>query len=194
MDYIWIIVSYLVGSIPFALIVGKLFKNIDVRDYGSGNLGGTNAIRVLGPKLGIPAGVLDILKAFIIVLLARLNVINFEYSPLYLGVIVSIGHCYPIFAKFKGGKAVSTTIGAVLAFSPIVAIISAAVAFTVIKITKYVSVGSTVLGVAIIMGFLFRTESQSAIIPSVLLLLFIMFRHIPNYKRLLSGNENKAKL
>ena len=193
MNILWIIVAYLIGSIPFALIVGKLFKNIDVREFGSGNLGGTNAIRVLGPKLGVPAGVLDVLKAFIVVLLARLGVIDFEFSPLYLGVIASIGHCYPIFAKFKGGKAVSTSMGTILAFSPVIALIGAAIAFSVIKITKYVSVGSTVFGSVIIISFLI-TSNQTAILPSVLLLLFIMFRHIPNYKRLLSGTENKAKL
>jgi len=193
MNILWIIVSYLIGSIPFALIVGKLFKNIDVREFGSGNLGGTNAIRVLGPKLGIPAGVLDISKAFVVVLLARLGVIDFEFSPLYLGVIASVGHCYPIFANFKGGKAVSTSIGTMLAFSPVIALISAAIAFAVIKVTKYVSVGSTAFGSVIIISFLI-TGNKTAILPSVLLLLFIMFRHIPNYKRLFSGTESKAKL
>ncbi len=193
MNILWIIVSYLIGSIPFALIVGKLFKNIDIREFGSGNLGGTNAIRVLGPKLGVPAGILDISKAFVVVILARTGVINFEFSPLYLGVIASAGHCYPIFAKFKGGKAVSTSIGTMLAFSPIIGLIAAAIAFTVIKLTKYVSVGSTVFGIVIIVSFLI-TGNQAAVLPSILLLLFIMFRHIPNYKRLISGTESKAKL
>ena len=194
MDLLWIVVSYLVGSIPFTLIVGKLFKNTDIRDFGSGNLGGTNAIRVLGPKLGIPAGALDILKALVIVLLAKLGVIEFGYSALYLGVVVSIGHCYPIFAQFKGGKAVSTTMGAALAFAPIISIITVVIAFAVIKLTKFVSVGSTILGLILVLMFVFIPGYSTEILPAALLLLLIMFRHIPNYKRLLSGNENKANL
>lgn len=194
MDLFWIIVSYFVGSIPFTLIVGKTFKNTDIRDYGSGNLGGTNAIRVLGPKYGLPAGILDILKAFVIVLLAKLGVIEFGYSALYLGVVVSIGHCYPAFAQFKGGKAVSTTIGAALAFAPIITIISAVIAFAVIKFTKFVSVGSTVLGIALVLMFVFVPGYTNDIIPAVLLLALIVFRHRSNYKRLISGNENKANL
>lgn len=194
MDLLWIIVSYVVGSIPFTLIIGKVFKNVDIRDFGSGNLGGTNAIRVLGPKYGLPAGMLDVLKAFTIVLLAKLGVIDFGYSALYLGVVVSIGHCYPMFAQFKGGKAVSTTMGAATAFAPIITIISIIIAFAVIKISKFVSVGSTILGVTLVLLFVFVPGYDTAIVPSILLLAFIMFRHIPNYKRLLSGNENKAKL
>ena len=194
MDLVWIIASYLIGSIPFTLIVGKIFKNTDIREHGSGNLGGTNAIRVLGPKLGLPAGILDISKAFIVVLLAKLGVIEFGYSALYLGVVASLGHCYPIFAQFKGGKAVSTTIGAALAFAPIITIISVVTAFLVIKLTKFVSVGSTILGIILVLMFVFVPGYKSDIIPAALLLLLIMFRHIPNYKRLLSGNENKANL
>jgi len=194
MELFWIIASYLIGSIPFTLIIGKLFKNTDIRDHGSGNLGGTNAIRVLGPKLGLPAGILDISKALTVVLLAKYGVIDFGFSALYLGVAASIGHCFPLFAQFKGGKAVSTTIGAVLAFAPVITIISAVIAFTVIKVSKFVSVGSTVLGIAIVVMFIFVPGYKDAILPGALLLALIMYRHIPNYKRLLSGNENKAKL
>ena len=192
MNILWIIGAYLIGSIPFALIVWKLFRQIDIRDFGSGNLGGTNAVRVLGPKLGIPTGLLDIFKAFVIVILAQ-YVFNFDYNPLYLGIVASVGHCYPVFANFRGGKAVSTTIGAVLAYSPIVGLVAVLVAIIVIKLTKYVSIGSTVFGIAIVIGLLVQADYQ-AIFPSILLLLFIILRHIPNYKKLLSGTENKAKL
>lgn len=194
MDLFWIFAAYLIGSIPFTLIIGKLFKNTDIRDFGSGNLGGTNAIRVLGPKYGLPAGMLDISKAFVVVLLATLGIINVSYNPLYLGVIASVGHCFPVFAQFKGGKAVSTTMGAVLAFAPVITIISVVTAFAVIKISKFVSVGSTILGIILVLLFIFVPGYTGAIIPAVLLLLLIMFRHIPNYKRLISGNENKANL
>jgi len=182
------------GSIPFTLVIGRIFKNIDIREHGSGNLGGTNAIRVLGPKLGITAGILDILKAFILVYLAKQGIITATYSPLYLGVATAVGHCYPMFANFKGGKAVSTTMGALLGFSPVIAIISALVGFIVVKITKYVSIGSTVLGITAVLLMILLPNYSESIIASIVLLLFIVYRHIPNYKRLLNGDENKANI
>ncbi len=194
MDIVWIIVAYFVGSIPFTLIIGKFFKNMDIRDYGSGNLGGTNAIRVLGPKVGIPAGALDISKAFLMVALAKYGVIDFGFSPLYLGVVASIGHCYPIFAQFKGGKAVSTTLGAALAFAPVITLASLVIAVSVIYFTKFVSVGSTILGVVLVLMYTIVPGYTDAIWPQALMLLLIMVRHIPNYKRLRSGSENKVKI
>ncbi|MEG0683816.1 MAG: glycerol-3-phosphate acyltransferase, partial [Coprobacillus sp.] len=109
-----IVMSYLYGSIPFALVVGKLFYNTDIRKQGSGNLGGSNAGRVLGKKAGISVIVLDASKCCISILLAKLviNAMGLNNDIIYLCALACmLGHCYPIFAKFKGGKAVATAMG-----------------------------------------------------------------------------------
>mgnify|MGYP002266700793 CR=1 FL=1 len=191
-DILWIIIAYLIGSIPFSLIIGKLFTNTDIRNHGSGNLGGTNAVRVLGIKYGLPSGLLDITKALVIVFLASKGTIDFSYSPLYLGVAATVGHCYLIYANFRGGKAVSTTLGTLLWFSPLIGLSALIVGLVVILITKYVSVGSTVLGLTGLIIMIFSPNYHISILASSLLVIFIIYRHIPNYKRLLNGTENKV--
>ncbi|XMB66437.1 glycerol-3-phosphate 1-O-acyltransferase PlsY [Mycoplasmatota bacterium zrk1] len=190
-EFIWIIIAYLLGSIPFSLIIGMVFKKIDIRNHGSGNLGGTNAVRVLGAKYGVPAGLLDISKALIVVYLASSGNIDFGYSPIYLGVAATIGHCYPLFAKFRGGKAVSTTMGTLLGFSPVIGMVAIVIAIIVILVSKYVSVGSTVLGLSALLIMIFNPNYYSSVIACSILFVFIIYRHIPNYKRLANGTENK---
>ena len=108
---IWLVIGYLVGSIPWALIIGKVFYGVDIRTKGSGNLGGTNAGRVLGKKVGIIVILLDALKAFIVMFICnKIDPANARYA----GLAVCIGHCFPIFANFKGGKAVACSMGYVL--------------------------------------------------------------------------------
>lgn len=142
-----IIFGYLFGSIPFALIIGKVFYNTDIRTKGSGNLGGTNAGRVLGKAAGISVTVFDTLKATIVILLV------FQFAPQYAaiaGVFAAIGHSYPIFAQFKGGKAVSSAAGYLLGVAIIMSkivelfIIPASLFFLLLKLTKYASLSSMV--------------------------------------------------
>ena len=109
-----IIIAYLFGSVPWALVVGKVFYNVDVREHGSGNLGGTNAGRVLGSKAGAAVIILDVLKAFIVVTI--FSFINPNLAVI-AGMFASLGHCFPIFANFKGGKAVATNYGYILSIS-----------------------------------------------------------------------------
>ncbi|XMB87313.1 glycerol-3-phosphate 1-O-acyltransferase PlsY [Mycoplasmatota bacterium WC44] len=193
-EIIWLIVAYFIGSIPFSLIIGKIFSSTDIRNHGSGNLGATNAIRVLGKKQGITAAVLDVFKSFILVYLADKGIIDVSFSPLYLGVAAAFGHCYPIFANFRGGKAVATSAGAILAISPLLFGIGVVIFFTILKVTKYVSLSSTLVAIVVILSAYLLGESTDTIIASSILVLFIMYRHIPNYKRLIKGNENKANI
>ena len=111
------IISYLIGSIPWALVIGKVFYGVDIRKHGSGNLGGTNAGRVLGKTAGITVIILDLLKAFLVTWLAVVIMPDMPIAAVLAGLFACIGHCFPIFAGFKGGKAVATTMGYILAIS-----------------------------------------------------------------------------
>lgn len=193
---IWLIIGYLVGSIPWALIIGKVFYGIDIRTKGSGNLGGTNAGRVLGKKVGIIVIILDALKAFIIMVIC--NKLDLDYTR-YAGLAVCIGHCFPIFANFKGGKAVACSMGYVLG---IAIFITHDVVFTfiypllvfliILCLFKYVSLASMCgLISATIMGFLTYKDNSLATLV-LLLTIFVIFMHRANIIRLINGNENKV--
>ena len=116
-NLILMIIAYLLGSFPSALVIGKTFYNKDIRNYGSGNLGSTNAFRVLGKKGGAIVFILDILKGGLAFLIAKYA--GATISPLIIAVFALIGHIYPIFANFKGGKAVATSAGIILFYSPL---------------------------------------------------------------------------
>ncbi|HLS20756.1 MAG TPA: glycerol-3-phosphate 1-O-acyltransferase PlsY, partial [Bacillota bacterium] len=137
---IFSIIAYLLGSIPSALIVGKVGYNIDVREHGSGNLGATNAFRTLGIKAGSIVVLADILKGTIATVLPLL--FNVDIYTLIIGVFAVIGHTYPIFAKFKGGKAVATSGGIILGFNPLLFVIMVATFLIALYISKYVSLAS----------------------------------------------------
>ena len=128
--YFLIIIAYLLGSIPFALIVSKTAKGIDIRDYGSKNMGATNVLRVLGLKYGLITFFLDATKAAIIILLFKLGVLNENMHalghPLIYGIVAIIGHVFPVYANFKGGKAVACSAGIVLVYSPLTFVICVA--------------------------------------------------------------------
>lgn len=199
-----IIASYLLGSIPFGLIVGKL-KGIDIRNSGSGNIGSTNAIRVLGKKWGFLASTFDVLKgAIIIVIIYILEGCNIWYNPfiingesLYIiyGIAAVIGHSFSIFLKFKGGKAVATSLGVITAVFPWCSLIILVVFSLTVALTKYVSLGSTfstiatVLGAYLIYGLCYAKWISATF--TLIMALIILIKHIPNYKRLIKHNENK---
>ncbi len=194
---LWLVVGYLIGSIPWALIIGKTFYGVDIRTKGSGNLGGTNAGRVLGKKAGISVILLDALKAFIVMVLV--NAISPEYIR-YAGLAVCIGHCFPLFANFKGGKAVACSAGYILGLALFVThdfiftfLYPALVFVIVLCLTKYMSLASmSGLTMATIMGFL--TYKDNSLATCVLLLtLFVIFMHRANIVRLIHGNESKVK-
>ncbi|NSL53325.1 glycerol-3-phosphate 1-O-acyltransferase PlsY [Calidifontibacillus erzurumensis] len=186
-----LLLAYLLGSIPFALIVGKLGYGIDIREHGSGNLGGTNTFRVLGKKAGIIVTSADILKG---TLAASLPILFGQepLHPLLVGLAAVIGHTYPIFAKFKGGKAVATSAGVLLFYDPILFISLIGVFFITLYISKYVSFSSMTAGVIGVIYSLF-TGDVPLIIVITLLASFIIYRHRANIKRIMNGTEPKIK-
>jgi acyl phosphate:glycerol-3-phosphate acyltransferase len=185
------ILAYLLGSIPSGLIVGKLGYGIDIREHGSGNLGGTNTFRTLGVKAGLIVTSADILKGTLASALPTLF-FNSELNPLLVGVFAVIGHTYPIFAKFKGGKAVATSAGLLLFSAPVMFITIIAFFFIVLYITKYVSLSSMLAGVYGIIYSLF-TKEIPLIIVITLLTIFVIYRHRANIKRIINKTEPKVK-
>lgn len=189
---IFIIMSYLLGSIPSALIVGKLGYKIDIREHGSGNMGATNAFRVLGKKAGIIVTLADILKGTVATLLPFIGIIYFdlELSRLIIGVFAVLGHTYPIFAKFKGGKAVATSGGIVLGINPVLFIIMILTFIITLYISKYVSLSSMLTGViSTIIALFFKDYLLFAMI--LLLTIFVFYRHKENIKRIKNKTEPK---
>jgi glycerol-3-phosphate acyltransferase PlsY len=195
MEILLLLLAYILGAIPSGLIIGKIFYNKDIREYGSGNLGATNTFRTLGKKAGFVVSIMDVLKGSLAVLLPVFwgtDVIN----PLLLGVIAVIGHMYPIFAGFRGGKAVATSAGVLLAHNPLLILFMAFLFFGTIKLTKYVSLASIVTVIAaflytIIDYFIFKGSLET--IYFVLILgVFIVFRHRSNIERIKQKTEPKV--
>ncbi len=185
------ILAYLLGSIPSGLIVGKLGYGIDIREHGSGNLGGTNTFRTLGVKAGLIVTGADILKGTLAAALPLLFGID-HLHQLLVGIFAVIGHTYPIFAKFKGGKAVATSGGVLLCYVPMLFITMLAFFFVVLYISKYVSLSSMLAGVYGIVYSLF-TKDIPLIIVITLLTLFVVYRHRANIKRIMNKTEPKVK-
>jgi len=193
---LFILIAYLIGSFPSGLIIGKAFYNIDIRDHGSGNLGGSNALRVLGKKGGLTVYILDILKGGIVVLIAM----NFqsEIHPLIVAIFSLVGHVYPIFASFRGGKAVATSAGIILFYAPILFLTLAVVFFGSLAIWKMISVSSVLSSiVTFIVAWTnpLNNENFEGIVPRViftLVMVVILIKHIPNFKRIIAGTEAKV--
>ena len=187
-----ILLAYLLGSIPSALWVGKLFYNTDIRTKGSGNLGATNTFRTLGKKAGIAVTLLDILKGTAATLIPLY--IATDIHPLVFGVIAVIGHIYPVFAKFKGGKAVATSGGILLGYQWPLFVMAVAVLLIALKITKMVSLSSIILAVvAIIYTTIYAIITADYLFMVVIYILafFIIFRHRANISRIRAGTEPK---
>ena len=174
-NFILIIAAYLLGSFPSALVIGKTFYQKDIRQYGSGNLGSTNAFRVLGKKGGTIVFILDVLKGGLAVLAA-----------MYLGATIHI------FANFKGGKAVATSAGIILFYSPLLFITLFIIFVISLKIWKMVSLSSTIISIAAVLIVWFGHYDLTAKIMFTLFAAMIIIKHIPNYKRILNGTENKV--
>lgn len=194
-----LIVAYLLGAIPFAYLLGMKFKGIDIRKHGSGNLGATNGIRVLGPKLGLTAGFFDIIKAIIPMALTQVaaNVLlenGFPINLLWVGFAAAVGHCYPVYMKFKGGKAVATSIGAYLVLFPLQAVVLFAASLGIVKLTKFVSVASSMFSVLFVLEGLLFMRTIEELTPRVAFMVLILWRHRANYQRILQGTENKANI
>jgi glycerol-3-phosphate acyltransferase PlsY len=209
--FIVIAVSYLVGSIPTALIIGKIFKGIDIRNYGSKNLGSTNAMRVLGWKIGLLVQILDILKgAAAVLLISKLfyGALPFENRTpfeditvvqIIAGISAIIGHVWTIFAGFKGGKGINTAAGMLLSLAPIDALIAIGIFVIVLMFSGYVSLGSISAAFAFPSTMFIRENFfgveidgyNTLIYFSIAVCLFLIYNHRANIKRLLYGEENR---
>lgn len=185
-----IILAYLLGSIPSGLIVGKVFYGVDIREHGSGNLGGTNTFRTLGVKAGLAVTIADILKGTLAAALPF--VFGADMHPLLAGIFAVVGHMYPLFAGFRGGKAVATSGGVVLAYVPLMFVIVLAVFFLSLYITKYVSLSSIMAAVAAIIYALVLGDIPLIIVVSILGF-FVVYRHRANIKRIKNKTEPKIK-
>ena len=191
-----IILGYLIGSVPFALIFGKVFGGIDVREHGSGNLGGTNVIRILGLKVGIPVILCDIGKGVLAAFIGTM--IGGELFGLLAGVFAVFGHFYPVFAGFKGGKGVATGAGVFFYLAPLQIAIALGIFFLVLLIFGYVSL-SSIIGAAtgmvlfLLPEFITGMEINLGVrIGGLLIGAFIIYKHRSNIKKLVIGEEKRT--
>ncbi len=194
-----ILIAYLVGSIPSSIWVGKIFFGVDVRNYGSKNAGATNTFRTLGKKAGIPVLFFDIFKGWVVTYYlpkyAGLEwgtnaYVNFQ---LVVGVSAVLGHIFPIYERFKGGKGVATLLGIVLAINFPAAMVCLGIFLSVYLATQYVSLGAIVAAIAfpLVVVFLFRENSSSLRYFSMILSVLVVVRHRANIQRLLRNEEGK---
>lgn len=191
--------AYLLGSIPSAVWAGRLFHGIDVREHGSGNAGATNVIRVLGWKTGVPVLIFDMIKGFLAAMLPKLFNLAPEESAMlvnlqiFTGLMAIIGHIFPVFAGFRGGKGVATMFGILLAIHPPVTLLCLGVFLIFFISTGIVSIGSIAAGIAfpVLLLTLFNTPSVVFRIFSVLVAVALIVTHRKNIKRLLKGEEKR---
>ncbi|MCL1950953.1 MAG: glycerol-3-phosphate 1-O-acyltransferase PlsY [Turicibacter sp.] len=194
-----IVLAYLIGSFPSALIIGKGFFRKDIRQFGSGNLGSTNAYRVLGKYGGTAVLVLDIGKGTLAAYLASRFV--GPIHPLIISIFALIGHIYPLFAGFRGGKAVATAGGIIIYFLPAAILLLLSVFVISLRIWKLVSLSSSLMALSLILiawfggnwGFFGHSLDTTSKVMLSLFGLLIIFKHIPNYKRMWGGTENKVR-
>ena len=186
-----IISCYLLGSIPFGYIVGKLFKKIDIREFGSGNIGATNVLRILGPSLASFVVVGDIGKGiFSIYLVQYLNIDNLLVLTI-AGLAVIFGHDWSIFLGFKGGKGIATTFGVVFALNPTISILALIIWGVVVITTRYVSLASIFAVISIFIFTILFKQPYEYIIFSAIILVIGIFKHKDNIKRLKLKKERK---
>ena len=193
-----LLLAYLIGSIPSGLWIGKIFYQTDIRQHGSGNLGGTNTFRTLGKKAGLVVTILDILKGTAATTLGLLPLFSqVDVHPLLLGTLAVIGHMFPIFAGFKGGKAVATSGGVLLGYHWPIFVLLVVGFFIILKITKIVSLTSMCVAVIALIYTIVYYFTVSRDWPLVLivaiLVAFIFYRHRANIKRIKDGTEPKVK-
>ena len=192
------LIGYFLGAIPFALVIGKVFYQTDIRNYGSKNLGGSNAGRVLGKKAGLAVMTMDVLKVIIAIFLTSLFAKD-QTALIVAGLAAAAGHCFPVFANFKGGKAVATMYGfwfgmALIGdytfwifFLPLIAFL------VVLYTTKIVALSSVMSAVVNTTYIYFIDESKGLFIASLIFTIVLIIRHRKNFERMIKHEENKIK-
>jgi glycerol-3-phosphate acyltransferase PlsY len=201
-ELILIIVAYLIGSIPTALIISKRFFGVDIRDYGSGNMGATNTFRVLGSRYGSMVMVFDILKGMAAVMLYNFlpyyyhNELERTNFMIGLGLAGVIGHIFPIFASFRGGKGVATLFGMLLAVQPVIAVSCVGVFLLVLYLTRYVSLSSILAALALPICVLWIWNEHEIMyrVFALLVAILVLFTHQKNIGRILRGVEGRVPI
>ena len=198
---LFLFTAYLIGSIPTAIWLRKLFYETDVRRHGSGNAGATNTFRILGPKLGVPVLLIDILKGYLALQLlhlapATLGSAGFTNFQLILGAGALIGHIYPVYAGFKGGKGIASLLGVMFAIHPQATLACLGIFSLVFYLSKIVSLSSmsAAMSFPFIIILVFRTENKVLAAFSVIIALLVLYTHRKNIIRILNGEEPKIKL
>ncbi len=187
--------AYLLGSVPFGWLMAKTIKGVDIRTVGSGNIGATNAMRVLGKPLGITAFLLDFAKGYAP---AALLGGGDSTRMVLLAAAAVCGHVWPIFLRFKGGKAVATGLGGIVAIDPVVALVAGGVWFVVLMTTRFVALASLAMGLAFPVTAALRMEGRAYgidfVIGTTVLFLLILVRHRTNIARMLAGEESRSRM
>ena len=198
MIVVMLVLSYLIGAFPSGLVIGKLFFKKDIRQYGSGNTGATNSFRVLGRPAGFVVTFLDIFKGFITVFFplwfpvhADGIISTFFTNGLIVGLFAILGHVYPIYLKFNGGKAVATSAGVVLGVNPLLLVL-AIIFFGILKIFKYVSLSSIIAAICCVIGSVI-IHDYILLGMSALVSIILIIRHRTNIVRIFKGEEPKIK-
>lgn len=196
-----ILIAYLLGSIPVSVWIGKVFYKIDVREFGSGNAGATNTFRVLGKKAGIPVLILDIIKGSLAVALAYFSSFDvhsdeFINLQLGLGIAALMGHIFPVFAGFRGGKGVATMVGIGVCILPVACSLSLVVFLIVLFSSRIVSLSSMVAGVSfpLILNLVLGNTNRILIVFSIVVAILLIITHRKNILRLLKRQESKVQL
>jgi len=192
MNIVLIIIScYLLGSIPFGYIMGKLFKKVDIREFGSGNIGASNALRILGPSLASLVVIGDVGKGILSIYLVKYFNIDSSLILAIAGLAVICGHDWSLFLGFKGGKGIATTFGVVFALNPIISILALIIWGVVVITTRYVSLSSICAVISIFIFTILFEQPYEFIIFSAIIMILGIFKHKENIKRLKSKKERK---
>ncbi|MBL7691697.1 MAG: glycerol-3-phosphate 1-O-acyltransferase PlsY [Flavipsychrobacter sp.] len=200
---ILIIIAYLLGSIPSAVWVSKWVYGIDIREHGSGNAGATNTFRILGTKAGSGVMIADMMKGFIAVKLSIFSSYAWTSEPfvnlqIFLGLAAVLGHIFPIWAEFRGGKGIATLFGMILSIHPIVAVSLVLVFLMMLLLTRYVSLSSIAASIAfpVLILFIFNAQAQelSYRLFAIATAFLVVLTHHKNISRLISGNESKVPI
>lgn len=189
-----VLLGYLIGAIPFGAIISR-FHRIDIQKVGSGNIGATNVFRNLGPVAGITVFILDAAKGAVPIYLAQLllpQALSYKYWIFVLvGAAAIMGHMYPVYLRFKGGKGGATGLGVLMGLMPDISLIALVAFLIVLFISRFVSVSTITAAVAVLVAIWLTSKPGEYLIVTIIIVIFIIYKHIPNIKRLLSGTEPK---
>lgn len=189
-----IVLSYLLGAVPFGLVMVRLLRGVDLREVGSGNIGATNAVRAAGKPVGVLVFLLDCAKGWV----AAAWISGLGPGEPSLGLQVAcgasavVGHCFPVYLGFRGGKGVATACGALAALDPVLLLVGAGVYLVVLLLTRYAGLGSIAMGIAFPVVAWIRGDGSALVVGAALLTLLILVRHRSNMARMLAGTEPKA--